>query len=369
MSALPPYPETQVIPTGWRARLDPRPAVGRVRDSALAIVQIVVAATGAYAFASVVLGHPAPLLAAVVTISSLGLVRDARPERIIRSALGMLVGIAVAELFLLIAGPGWWQLSVALAAALCAGRLLSREPSFAIAAAIQATIIMVLPVGAPFVKLLDGVVGGVAALLVTALIPRNPLATARREEHQLVEAFQWAGATVVQALHRGDRLRAQRGLDKSRAMQPLLDASRNSIESGQAIARISPFLARQRVELRRQERVLHSLDLAIRNLRVTARRALYLCDDGVPRPALAELLAELMRAAALVGDALDDEAAEPAARAALQAVAARLGPEGLPPNATLGDLTFLAALRPLAVDLLVAVGASDDEARAAVPRV
>ena len=88
----------------------------RVRESAIPILQIVVAATGAFVFALYVLGHPAPLLAATVTVSSLGLVRDARPRRVLETVLGMLVGILVAELLLLVAGAGWWQLALALGA-------------------------------------------------------------------------------------------------------------------------------------------------------------------------------------------------------------------------------------------------------------
>ena len=84
-------PNTTAIPTGWRHRLDPRPSLIRVRDSGIAIVQIVVAATGAYAFAAFVLGHPAPLLAATVTVSSLGLVRDARPRRVLETVIGRTV--------------------------------------------------------------------------------------------------------------------------------------------------------------------------------------------------------------------------------------------------------------------------------------
>ena len=59
-----PTPTTGVIATGWRARFDLRPNLFRVRDSATAILQIVVAATGAYAFAHYVLGHSVPLIAA-----------------------------------------------------------------------------------------------------------------------------------------------------------------------------------------------------------------------------------------------------------------------------------------------------------------
>ena len=71
-------------PAGAR-RFDPRRRLSRVQHSSIAILQIVVAATGAYAFAHYVLGHPAPLLAATVCVSSLGLVRDARPRRVLET--------------------------------------------------------------------------------------------------------------------------------------------------------------------------------------------------------------------------------------------------------------------------------------------
>jgi uncharacterized membrane protein YgaE (UPF0421/DUF939 family) len=180
----------------------------RVRESAMPILQIVVAATGAYVFALYVLGHPAPLLAATVTVSSLGLVRDARPRRVLETVLGMLVGIVVAEALLLVAGDGWWQLALALAATLAVARFLSPQASFAIAAAIQSLIVMVIPAASPGLRFIDGVVGGVAALLVTALIPRNPRRAETRDGNALFAELDSAVATLTQALRRGDRLRA-----------------------------------------------------------------------------------------------------------------------------------------------------------------
>ncbi|GAB2834796.1 aromatic acid exporter family protein [Microbacterium insulae] len=362
-------PTTTAVPTGWRARLSPRPALVRVRDSAIPILQIVVAATGAYAFAHYVLGHPAPLLAATVTVGSLGLVRDARPRRVLETVLGMLVGILVAELLLLLTGTGWWQLALALGLTLVVARLLSPQPAFAIAAAIQSLIVMVIPATAPFLRLVDGVIGGIAALLVTALIPRNPLRDALREGRALFAAVERTSATLTQALRRGDRLRAERGLEKARSLQPLLDEWRTSLESGIAIARISPFLRRQRFELARQDRIREAAELATRNLRVVARRVVYLCDDGKSRPVAADLLAEIVRGAGFVSDSLDDISLEPAARSALAAVASRLDPAELLPGASLGDQNLITALRPLAVDLLVATGMSPQEARTVVPRI
>jgi uncharacterized membrane protein YgaE (UPF0421/DUF939 family) len=365
-----PPPTTGVVTTGWRARFDLRPNLFRVRDSGAAIAQIVVAATGAYTFAQLVLGHSLPLVAATVSVSSLGLVRDARPRRVAETVAGMLVGILIAEVIALVAGNGWWQLALALGVTLLIARFLSPQPAFAIAAAVQALIALTVGVGAPpFLRLVDGVVGGAAALLVTALVPRNHRRTELREALALFDAVESAASTLAQALRRGDRMRAERGLEKARALQAKVDAWRTTLESSIAIARISPFLHRQRSELERHERVRQSMDLATRNLRVVARRTVYLCDDGVARPVAADLLGELARGARLVADALDDISLEPGARSAVAAVARRLDPAAVLPGASLGDQNLIAALRPLAVDLLTATGMSTTDARATVPRI
>lgn len=360
---------TDAVPSGIRRRFDARAGLGRVRSSAVAITQIVVAATAAYAFSFFVLGHPGPLLTATVTISSLGLVRDARPGRVATTLFGMITGIAISELLRTVLGQGWWQLALALALTLVVARFLLPQPAFAIAAAIQSGIVMAMPGNEPFTRLADGVVGAVAALAVTALIPRSARGTELGDGHRLFEATERAIAAVVQGLRRGDALRAGRGLDRARRLQRLVDAWAESLDSAIAIARISPFLGRQRSELARHERVRHAMDLAIRNLRVVARRAVYLCDDGAARPVAADVLADLARGMALVADSLDDIAVEPIAREALRAVAARLDPERLLPGAALGEHNLVSALRPLAVDLLIATGMPPADARAAVPRI
>ncbi|WP_375385571.1 aromatic acid exporter family protein [uncultured Microbacterium sp.] len=360
---------TAVAVSGWRSRIAPRRGILRVWNSANAILQIVVAATGAYVFCFYVLGHSTPLLAATVTVSSLGLVRDARPRRVLETVLAMLVGILVAELLLLVFGSGWWQLALALTLSLVVARFLAPQASFAIAAGIQSLIVMVLPTGAPFLRLIDGIVGGVAALLVTALIPRNPRRAAMRDGAALFRAVDGTFSTLTQALRRGDRLRAERGLEKARALQPVVDDWRSSLESGLAIARISPVLRRQRFDLQRFENIRQSMDLVTRNLRVVARRVVYQSDDGQARPVIADVLAELARGAELVGRSLADISLVPVAQSLLTAVAERLDPAALVPDASLGDQNLIVAMRPLAVDLLTATGMTGADARARVPRI
>ncbi|SDQ86777.1 aromatic acid exporter family protein [Microbacterium sp. cf332] len=360
---------TAPIATGWRARVRPRRGLNRARESAPAILQIVVAASVAYAFAHIVLGHASPLLAATVTISSLGLVRDARPRRVLETVIGMLVGVLVSELIVLVVGSGTWQLALALTATMLIARALSPQPSFAISAAIQSVIVIAIPGSMPFVRLIDGSVGAIAALLATALLPRRPLREVSRAGRALFAGFENAAATVIQAMRRGDRMRADRGLEKARSLQPLVDDWTTSLESGLAVARISPFLRRQREELQRQERMRAALDLATRNLRVIARRVVYALDDRQPRPIAADLLAQIARAAALLGQSIDDIELEPIALESLRAVAARLDPTALVPGSSLGDQNIITALRPLVVDLLTAAGMAPAEARATMPRI
>lgn len=360
---------TTVAVSGWRTRFTPRPGILRVRDSVNAILQIVIAATAAYGFCYYVLGHPAPLLAATVTVSSLGLVRDARPRRVLETVLGMLVGILVSELLLLGFGTGWWQLALALTLSLLVARFLAAQASFAIAAAIQSLIVMVIPAGAPFLRLVDGVIGGIAALLVTALVPRNPQRAELRDGVALFRAVDGTFATLAQALRRGDRLRAERGLEKARALQSIVDDWRSTLESGLAIARISPFLRRQRFDLKRHEHIRQAMDLATRNLRVVARRVVYQSDDAVPRPVIAAILGEVARGAELIGRSLSDISLAPVAQELLKSIAARLDPAALAPDGSLGEQNLIAALRPLVVDLLTATGMTASDARACVPRI
>ncbi|MCD1268828.1 FUSC family protein [Microbacterium sp. MEC084] len=363
-------PITQAIPVTWRSRFSPKPGLARLRESWIAIAQIVLAATAAFLLAHLVLGHEAPMLAATVSISSLGLARDARPGRVLETVIGMLTGILISEALRLVVGSGWWQLAVTLAVTMLVARFLSASPQFAIAAAIQAAIAMTLPLGpVPFARLADGAFGGVMAIAVTALLPRNPVTAVLRDARAFFAGFDAAAARLVSALRRGDRLRAERGLEKARALQAPLDAWRTSLESGRAISRISPFLRGRRAELERHARILQAMDLAMRNLRVVGRRIVYVTDDGRPLPVPAEAMGEVARAATLVAASIDDISQEPIAREALLSIARRLDPAAMLPGAGLGEQALVSAMRPLVVDLLVATGLPPGEARAAIPRI
>lgn len=357
----------------WATAVRRRIALGdawhRLVTSVPAVLQVSLTAIAAYAFAHYGLGHAVPLLALTVTISSLGFVRDARPIRVLETAVGMSVGIALAEVLLLGFGQGTWQLAVALVLTLLVARFLSPAASFAIAAAVQSVLVMLLPVpdGGPFVRTLDGLIGGVFALIATAVIPRDPRRSARRDGQRLIDEHVRTLSSLVAALRLGDVEEADRALVRARATQPALDAWRGTLDSGLAIARISPFLRKAVFDLERQRTMLDGMDLATRNLRVIARRIDYVSRDSTPRPELADLLARTSVALGILSQSIGDIAQQPVARQSLLEIAKHLEPVAVLPDASVSEQALVLVLRPYLVDLLTATGLPTADAQAALP--
>jgi uncharacterized membrane protein YgaE (UPF0421/DUF939 family) len=344
-------------------------ALTRLRDSAVPIVQIVVAVLGAYSIAHFGLGHEIPLLTATVTISSLGFARDARPSRVLESATGMLVGIVVAEGILLLAGQGVWQIALGLGGTLVAARLLSPSNVFAVAAGVQSILVLLLPAppGGPFVRVLDGLIGGIVALLVTVLIPRDPRRLARRDAKKLFVVFLDSLTSIEVALKSADEPAAARALDNLRVSQPIVDSWATSLDTATNIARLSPFVHRYSDELSAQYQMLRGMDLATRNLRVIARRIDHLVRDGVQRPALAELFARITTSVELIAQSIDRPVLAETAQAGLAGIAGHLDPHTIVGDATVVDSAVVLMLRPLVVDLLTVAGIDDAKARRMLP--
>jgi uncharacterized membrane protein YgaE (UPF0421/DUF939 family) len=353
------------------SRLGLRMSGTRVVDSVVPALQIVIAVTASYLIAHDLIGHVVPLLAVTVTVSSLGFVRDARPVRVLESAIGIVFGVALSEALLLLVGHGLWQLSLVLFVTLLVARLLSSSNAFAVAAGVQSMLVMLLPVpaGGPFGRSLDAAIGGALALVVTAVIPRDPRRLARKDARRLFAILDGSLASLVIALERADEPAAEHALESLRRTQPIIDGWSASLESASAIARIAPLSRRHRPDIAAQARVFRGMDLATRNLRVISRRIDFLVRDGVERPAMAALLASLSTSVTLLGESLDDPLLADTVRVGLVAIAERLRPDTVVEGAPVTDSAVILMLRPLLVDLLTAADYPEEKARAALPEV
>lgn len=354
-----------------RRRLDLRMAGRRIWESLPAIIQIIAAVVASYSIAHYGLGHSIPVLAVTVTINSLGFTRDARPRRVLETVIGILLGVALSDGLSLVIGRGVWQLAVVLLVVFVVGRAVSTNPAFALAAAVPSALVVILPIpdGGPFGRTLDAAIGGAIALLVTALIPRNPRGAATRDRKTLFSAIDQGLVSVVECLRDADSAAGELGLARLRATQVMVNSWTTTLDSAIAISRISPFLRPRLPELQRDARVLTAADLTTRHLRSVARRVEFLVRDGVERPALAELISQFQTGIRLLNEELDDPQLAGASRSVISDLARRLDPSVVVPDAPVTDAAVLLMLRPLAVDLLVGSGMPIDEARAVLPEV
>lgn len=349
-----------------RRRLDARAALDRVVRSLPAVVQIVVAATAAYLLGRELLGHDVPLVAVTVTIVALGLARDTTPRRVVDIVIGINIGIVVAALLVQVIGQGAWQVSVTLAITLIVARAVSPSAPFAIAATVQSMLVAVLPPpdDGVFTRSLDGLLGGLIALLATALIPRFDLVRQRGEATTLFSLLDQSLSGTHQALRDGDAAAAELALARSRRTQALIDEWGPALRSARGVAAVSPWLRSWRTRLADEARLLAVTDLTTRHVRAIARRVDVLVRDGQPRPLLAELVESAAEVVRLLGRSRDDEAARYAARAVAATLAGRCSPAAVD---GVGDQVVIVLLRPLAFDVLVYLGTPPDEARALLP--
>ena len=343
----------------------------RVIESVPAILQIVLAATASYAFTTLILGHANPIFSVTVAITALGFTRDARPRRIISTAIGMVTGIALSELLLLLIGQGLWQMSIVLLIALTAARFITGSSAFALTVGIQAMLVYIMPApeGGAFVRSLDGLIGGLTALIFTAIIPRDPRGLANKDANKLFTIFLDSLDALKLAVRNVDVAIVDEALTRVRRSQPLVDNWRMSLDSAIAISKISPFLRKYQDELSGQVRLMRGMDLATRNLRVVVRRVDFLVRDGVARPYLADLFEQISSATNQLALGLENPERLREAQEQFVEIIHQLDPKKFGIADQIREASVLLLLRPLLVDLLCASGMSEDDARSELPAV
>lgn len=345
-------------------------ALSRVKDSLWQIMQLVLASIIAYLIARFGLGHPVPLLAVTVAISSLGFARDTRPGRVATTALAMVMGVLLSETVLVSFGPGTFQLLSVIFIALLLARLVSPNPTFALTVAIQAVLVQLLdaPTGGDFARVIDGLIGGLVALAFTALAPRNPIRLARADSRLLFTSFKETLAKLREVLLTADKATADLALENIRQTQPLVDNWKSSLESAAAIAKVSPFYRWAQKEIADQTVLHRGMDLATRNLRVITRRIDYVLSDQRARPELANLISKALIAVDLLEQSLDDFSLRAKAQKYLEKLLRELDPTRIA-SAGLSDQVIFMQLRPMIVDLAVASGIDAQRALKLLPQV
>jgi uncharacterized membrane protein YgaE (UPF0421/DUF939 family) len=303
-------------------------------------------------------------------VIAIGTTLGQRGRRTYELVAGVTLGVAVADLLIAGIGTGTWQLALAIVLAMLAAILVGGGGLLTTQAAVSAVLVATLQPpthGVDFTRAVDALVGGLAAILVTGLLPAQPLVRARRAAARAVPELAATVEDIAAALRARDRDLAEAALTRARDLDVLTSAVREQIQSGREMVRLSPSPRRaSRGRLDVYDEAAAQLDLAVRNVRVLARgavRALHL-DDYVP-PALAEALGDLADAVRALGDVLDSGEGEERARDAAVRAAGR-ATLVLEETGNLSVSVLVGQIRSTAVDLLRGAGLDKDEGRAAV---
>jgi len=259
------------------------PRIAKLRTAALPVLQCALAAALAWLVATDVAGHTRPFFAPIAAIVCLGVSLGSRLRRSVELVVGVSVGIAVADLLITLIGTGAWQIGLVVALAMGAAVLLDGGPVITLQAGSSAVLVATLlppgQSGGPD-RALDALIGGVVALVVVAVLPADPLRSARKDCSGVLSALAESLQGVATGLAGHDDTAVESALQRARGTQAALDALRSDLAAGREIAQLAPLRWRSRARVGRLQAMAEPIDNAARNVRVLARRPWWRC--GTP---------------------------------------------------------------------------------------
>jgi uncharacterized membrane protein YgaE (UPF0421/DUF939 family) len=342
--------------------------VERWRQRAFMIVQCSVTAGVAWLLASLLLGHQVPYFAAAAAILVLGVAYGQRLRRGVDVAIGVTLGVALGDLWLVLFGAGVWQVVLVSAIAMSLATLVGAGPLMTTQAGAQSIAVLVMapsPVYG-FERWLDAVIGCTLALLVATVAPSGPLRKPAVVASKVVAGMAETLDAAAAALASNDEDAASAALDRAQAAEKDLAAFDAAAAEGLEVVRHSPFRRRE-LGLVAAFADLHTpLDHASRNLRVLVRRCVVAVwrGDRVPE-AYQDLIRRLAEVCRFIARELEEQRLPTAARDELREIGEASAHLQL--TGSMSAVVILAQLRSMVADLMQLTGMDYHEARELLP--
>ncbi|MET7952242.1 FUSC family protein [Micromonospora sp. NPDC005324] len=344
-----------------------RDRVNRVRAGGVVAVQAGLAASLAWLVANQVLRNPDPVFAPIVAVGTLAASVGQRVRRIVELILGVGLGVAVGDLLLAAVGTGLWQLGTIVILSILAALVLGGSAAVVLQSASTAVLIATLSpsVGNLEVpRFVDALVGGAAALVVTALlVPINPLRVINRAAGPALDMLAEQLNSTAEALESGDIGRAELAMERLRRNKAELQALTDAVEGAKESTTLAPVSWRyRRGILRHYAAAAEPIDRAMRNSGTLIRRAVTLIEDGEHMPAA------LNRAVQALGDSVSllrkefASGREPAEARERARDAVRLAGVAYEAGVGFSGSVVVAQVRTTASDIFVASGMPQVEA-------
>jgi uncharacterized membrane protein YgaE (UPF0421/DUF939 family) len=327
------------------------------------LAQAAVATPVAWVLAQQLFGHARPIFAPVAALIGVSTSLGQRRRSAIEMVIGVALGIGIADALVVLIGTGPAQIAAvvcgAMAVAIAAGgsTVLVGE---AAASALLVITIQLPGTGLSGVRFLDSLLGGVVALAVTALLPRNPVQAVHRAAARLLSELAGTLEDVARALERRDADLAERAWTRAHDLR--VGELDGAVAAGREMLQLAPLRGRTREQFARYELAAVQIRSALTSVEALSRgvvRALNV-KDNVPAP-VPDALRDLAETVRTLDQYLDDPEGrpvvrEPALRAAAQATLV------LEQTANLSVSVIVAQARSTAVDMIRGWGLDREEA-------
>jgi uncharacterized membrane protein YgaE (UPF0421/DUF939 family) len=307
-----------ILASARRARSAPRvrEATARVRGAAWPIAQTAMAAGAAWYITHTLLGHAQPFFAPIAAAVSLSATDRQRGRRALQMIGGVCLGIGVAELLHLLLGYTAVSIGVVAFVAMCLAVLsgvgfVGQGMMFVNQAAASAILVIALHrTGTASERLVDALVGGGVALVVSQLLfPPDPLKLLRAAEHTLLCALSDTLAELLRRLQRSPSAEDMWMLTVSQGVHAELAALAQARASARHVARLTRHRRSSAAVAAEDRRAAH-LDLLGNDVLSLLRAAGgHLEEDPEPLPeAHARAVGELAEALRVLSAARPGEA-------------------------------------------------------------
>src|SRR4051812_24176419 len=323
----------------------------RLNARAFAILQTAVAALVAWYVCILVLPDPKPLFACIATVVSIGASHGAHRQRATQLVLGVVTGLAVADVIVHFIGTGAPQMAIMVVLAMLVAVLLNGSELVISEAAVSAMLLVMTSSGSfsPN-RILEAMIGGAVALTVTLLFSPDPILPVSRAAQAVFGRLGRALERTAAALDEGDADRAEQALEQARSIEPLLREFDDAVATSRETVRLAPTRFGDREPIERYDRSLEQIDLAVRNTRVLARHSLRAIRAGDPPGELRDAVNSLAGSVWALAAAYDEP--ERAEEARELASAAAVGATALGSTGGLALAEVAAPVRSAAVDLM-----------------
>jgi uncharacterized membrane protein YgaE (UPF0421/DUF939 family) len=356
---------------GDRSRSGVAGAVRRVRGGAALALQAGVAAGISWFIAHDVIGRPTPFFAPIAAVITLASGIGQRLRRTTELVLGVALGIGIGDALIQLIGSGPWQIGLIVVLAVIVATAVGGGTPLVNQAASSAVLVATLTAstGLPWTRFFDALVGGAVGLIVmTILLPLNPLTVVRRAADPALNALADGLHQVSKGLADRDPKLVEDTLQQLRAAEGKFAAFAAAAAAARENVAFAPARWRVRGALNQYVDGADQLTYALRNVRVLIRRVNLALADNEPVPAV------LPASVGLLGDAVDllrqewAKGAEPVATRERALRAAAESGQAYDEGVGFSGGVVVAQVRSTATDLLRATGVDYAEAPRLVRR-